>query len=97
MFRFFQRLENFERNYPIIFWLCTFLLGFFLFNEPFQISSQSQVVIKQLRGEALESGSSSFVTPINLHRSGQGLSQGQGFLSLKLRLTWIVTVMGGSS
>jgi hypothetical protein len=50
MFIFLQRLENFERNYPRIFLLCTSLLGFFLFHEPVQTSSQSQVVIEQLRG-----------------------------------------------
>jgi hypothetical protein len=55
MFRFLQRLENFERNYPRIFWLCTSLLGFFLFHEPVQTSSQSQVVIEQLRGGTRDS------------------------------------------
>jgi len=37
-----------------IFWLCISLLGFFLFHEPVQTSSQSQVVIEQLRGGARE-------------------------------------------
>jgi hypothetical protein len=55
MSKFFQLLEHFERNYARIFWLYTSLLGFFLFHEPVQISSHSQVVIEQLRGETQDS------------------------------------------
>jgi hypothetical protein len=62
-------LERSERNYPRIFWLCTSLLGFFIFHEPVTTSSQSQLVIEQveiLRGGESKSDSSSFVTPICL-------------------------------
>ena len=41
-------LERSERNYPRIFWLCTSLLGFFIFHEPVTTSSQSQLVIEQV-------------------------------------------------
>ena len=37
-------LERSERNYPRIFWLCTSLLGFFIFHEPVTTSSQSRLV-----------------------------------------------------
>jgi hypothetical protein len=73
MFRFLQRLENFERNYPRIFWFCTSLLGFFLFHEPVQNSSQSQVVIEQVRGGARDSEKiNSFVLPQKPERPRTG-------------------------
>jgi hypothetical protein len=53
--KIFQRLENFERNYSRIFWFCIAFLGLFLFHEPIQNSSQSQVVIEQVRGGAKDS------------------------------------------
>jgi hypothetical protein len=64
-------LERSERNYPRIFWLCTSLLGFFIFHEPVTTSSQSQLVIEQvhiLRGAGSKSNSSSFVTSICLSK-----------------------------
>jgi len=64
-------LERSERNYPRIFWLCTFLLGFFIFHEPVTTSSQSQIVIEQVRisrGGGSKSDSSSFVPPICLSK-----------------------------
>jgi hypothetical protein len=56
-----QRLENFERNYSRIFWFCVCFLGFFLFNESIQNTSQSQVVIEQVRGGAKGSEKNKFV------------------------------------
>ncbi len=56
MLKFFKRigyfLERSERNYPIIFWLCTGLLEFFLVHEPEPVktSSQFHIVIEQVRG-----------------------------------------------
>ena len=64
-------LERSERNYPRIFWLCTSLLGFCIFHEPVTTSSQSQIVIEQVRisrGGGSKSDSSSFVTPICLSK-----------------------------
>jgi hypothetical protein len=54
--RILQRLESFERNYPRIFWSCISFLGFFLFHEPIQNPSESQIVIEQVRGGAKDSG-----------------------------------------
>jgi len=71
MVKIFQRLENFERNYPRIFWFCIAFLGLFLFHEPIQNPSQSQLVIEQvhiLRGAGSKSNSSSFVTSICLSK-----------------------------
>jgi len=77
-------LERSERNYPRIFWLCTSLLGFFIFHEPVTTSSQSQLVIEQihiLRGAGSQSDSSLFVTPTNpyggIKNSGQGSGRSQ--------------------
>ena len=42
-------MERSERNDPKIFWLCTSLLGFFIFHEPVTTSTQSQRVIEQVR------------------------------------------------
>jgi hypothetical protein len=53
--KIFRRLENFERNYSRIFWFCISFLGFFLFHEPIQNPSQSQVGIEQVRGRAKDS------------------------------------------
>jgi hypothetical protein len=55
-------LERSERNYPRILWLCTSLLGFFIFHEPVTTSSQSQVVIEQVRGGT--KNSDSFIPPV---------------------------------
>ena len=74
-------LERSKRNYPRIFWLCTYLLGFFIFHEPVTTSSQSQLVIEQvdiLRGGESKSDSSSFVTPTNPDRGTKDSSQSQG-------------------
>lgn len=64
-------LERSERNYPTIFWLCSFLLGFCLFHEPVATSSQSEIVIEQVhisRGGGSKTDSSSFFTPICLSK-----------------------------
>ena len=56
MFKIFKSIGYFlgrcERNYPGIFWLCTAILGFFLFQEPESVRTFSQfhVVIEQVRG-----------------------------------------------
>jgi len=64
-------LERSERNYPRIFWFCIALLGLFLFHEPIQNPSQSQVVIEQVRGGT--KNSDSFIPPIKPEspRTGQ--------------------------
>ena len=56
-----------ERNYPRIFWLCTCLFGFYIFHEPVTTSSQSQIVMEEVRGGGSKSDSSSFsiLTPTN--------------------------------
>ena len=74
-------LERSERNYPRIFWLCTSLLGFCIFHEPVTTSSQSQIVIEQVRisrGGGSKSDSSSFVTPTNPYEGRKDSSQRQG-------------------
>jgi hypothetical protein len=74
-------LERSERNYPRIFWLCTSLLGFFIFYEPVTTSSQSQIVIEQVRisrGGGSKSDSSSFVTRTNPYGGRKDSSQSQG-------------------
>jgi hypothetical protein len=62
MVKIFQRLENFERNYSRIFWFCIAFLGLFVFHEPIQNPSQSQVVIEQVRGGT--KNSDSFIPPV---------------------------------
>jgi len=60
-------LERSETNSPRIFWLCTSLLRFYIFHEPVTTSSQSQIVIEQVRisrGGESKSDSSSIVKPI---------------------------------
>ena len=68
--KIFQRLENFERNYSRIFWFCIAFLGLFLFYEPIQNPSQSQVVIEQVRGGAKDSNS--FIPPLKPEKPRTG-------------------------
>ena len=77
-------LERSERNYPRIFWLCTSLLGFYIFHEPVTTSSQSQIVIEQIsRGGGSKSDSNSFITPTKPYEgrkySGQGSGRSQDY------------------